>query len=126
MINQLLRGVKSKCFINFICQDNKNLLITSNKVVFLSNLNVIEKYITNIEFKSSRLSQSKSYLKILDIPYFIENMDFSISAEVVENIFKIFHIFNNITLFSQSQVIKISPKSNMAIIVVATTRHKVQ
>jgi len=116
MINQLLKEVKSEYSVNFICQDNKNLLITSNKVVFLSDLNVIEKYINNIEFESLRLPQLKSYLKILGIPYLIKNMDFSISAEIIENISKISHIFNNITLSSWPQVIKISPKSNIAII----------
>ena len=116
MINQLLKEVKSEYSVNFICQDNKNLLITSNKVVFLSDLNVIEKYINNIEFESLRLPQLKSYLKILGIPYLIKNMDFSISAEIIENISKTSHIFNNITLSSWPQVIKISPKSNIAII----------
>ena len=38
------------------------------------------------------------------------------SWHIVEDIIKKNHIFNNITLTSRSQIIKISPKSDMAII----------
>ena len=62
------------------------------------------------------LSQSKSYLKIIGILYFAENTDTPITADVVEAIIKKNHIFNNIALASRSWVIKVSPKSDIAII----------
>jgi len=62
------------------------------------------------------LSQSKSYLKIIGIPYLVENTNTSITADVVEAIIKRNNIFNNIAIVSRSCVIKVSPKSDMAII----------
>ena len=47
-INRLLKGVKSEIFIEFIHSNNKRLLITTNKVAVISNLNIIEKYIKNL------------------------------------------------------------------------------
>ena len=67
-INWLLKGVKSEVSVNFICSDNKELLLTTNRVAISSDLNIIEKYLkdsNNIKHKESmspRLSQSKSYL----------------------------------------------------------------
>lgn len=43
-INRLLKGVKSEVSVNFICSDNKGLLLITNKVAASSNLNFIEKY----------------------------------------------------------------------------------
>jgi len=63
-----------------------------------------------------RLSQSKSYLKILGIPYFIEDTNLSITLDIVESIIKNTHIFNNIVLASCSQVIKTLSKLNMTVI----------
>jgi len=57
-----------------------------------------------------RLSQSKLYLKVLGIPYLIENINVSISADVVETLLKTTHFFNNITFVSKLHVIKASPK----------------
>jgi len=69
-INRLLKGFKLEVSVNFICLDNKGLLLTTNKVVASSDLNIIEKYLKELndvdsnEVMSSRLLQSKSYLKI--------------------------------------------------------------
>lgn len=58
------------------------MVITTNKVAAILDLNTIEKYIKNInivdtnEVMSPKLSQSKLYLKILDIPYYIKNTDY--------------------------------------------------
>ena len=63
-----------------------------------------------------RLSQFKSYLKIISILYIIENTNILINVDVVEEILKRNHIFNNIILVLRSHIIKVSPKSDMAII----------
>ena len=51
-----------------------------------------------------------------DIPYIRENANISITSEMVEEIIKKNHIFNNITLALRLQIIKVFPKSDMVII----------
>jgi len=43
-INRLLKKVKSDIYMDFIRSDNKELLITTNKVAVIFNLNIIKKY----------------------------------------------------------------------------------
>jgi len=64
----------------------------------------------------SRLSQSKSYLKLISIPYLFKKTNSYITFDEVDNILKNTHIFNNVVLASKPRVIKVSPKSDMAII----------
>jgi len=60
-INRLLKGIKSKVSVDFIQADGKGLLLTTNKVAATSDLNIIEKYlkelnnVNNSEIISSRL-----------------------------------------------------------------------
>jgi len=68
------------------------------------------------KIEAPRLSQSKSYLKILGIPYFCKNSNMHLSAKFVGKIIKNNHIFNNIVNISRPRVIKVFPKSDMAII----------
>ena len=56
---------------------------------------------------SLKLPQSKSYLKILDISYYIENMNLIITTNIIERVLQITYISNDIVLT-----------------VVATTYHK--
>jgi len=63
-----------------------------------------------------RLSQSKSYLKITGIPFFIENTNVSISANFVEMAIKFNYIFDNLPLTSKIRVIKVSLKFDIAIV----------
>jgi len=44
--------------------------------------------------KSYRLPQPKSYLKILGIPYFVENTKLPISSNAMKSILKVIHIYN--------------------------------
>ena len=109
-INRLLKGVKSEILVDFIWSNNKGLLITTNKVATTSDLNIVEKYMKDLNevnsnnIMSPRLLQSKSYLKILDF------------SDIIESIIKSTHIFNDIVLASQPCVIKAFPKSNMMVI----------
>jgi len=78
---------------------------------------VISTQLRNIDLddvKVPRLPQSKLYLKILGIPYLIENMNVSISANVIEIVLKTTHFFNNIILVLKPYVIK--AKSDMVVI----------
>ena len=105
-INRLLKKVKSKISVDFIWSNKKGLLITTNKVAATSDLNIIEKYLKNLNnvnsnnIISSRLLQSKSYLKILDILYFVEDPNLLIPSDIIESITKSTHNFNDIILIS--------------------------
>ena len=47
-ISNIKKGVKSEIFVNFIHSNNKELLIITNKVAATSDLNIIKKYIKNL------------------------------------------------------------------------------
>ena len=91
---------------DFIQANNRRLIITTNKVIVISDLNTIENYIKNIDIANSnevispRLLQFKSYLKILDIFYYIKDTDLFIISDVVEKVLQYTHIFNNVVLVS--------------------------
>ena len=68
------------------------------------------------QVSSPKLPQSKSYLIIIDISYISKRSNIWISSDEIKNILKNNHIFNNIILISKPQVIKVSSKSDMAII----------
>ena len=57
---------------------------------------------------SSRLSQSKSYLKILDILYFVDDTNLFITADIIERVIQISYLFDNIILASCPHIIKVS------------------
>jgi len=65
---------------------------------------------------SPRLSQSKSYLKILNIPYLVKDTNLPVTHEIIEKVLETTYIFNNVVLVSQPHVIKTSLKSDMAVI----------
>ena len=121
-IDYTLKNILSNTIADFIHVDDKDVIITTNNVSFQSNLQEIEKYVKNFpttdieQVSSPRLLQSKSYLKIVGISYISKRSNTCISSEEVKNILKINHIFNNIILISKLHVIKVSPKSDIAII----------
>ena len=64
----------------------------TNKVAVTLDFKIIEKYIKNVDdinmnkVISSRLPQSKLYLKILNIPYHIKDNNLSIILDIIERI----------------------------------------
>jgi len=122
-INRILKNTKSEVSVDFIRADPVGITIITNKVLQASNLITIENYVKNSESIDSfqidtpRLPQSKSYLKIIGIPYFPNgNLQDRLNSSDVENIIKQNHISNNVILASKLRVIKVSPKLDMAII----------
>jgi len=99
--------VKSEVSADFI-HFNKRIIITTNIAVASSNLNVVERYIkelNNIDLNNViglQLPQSKLYLKILGIPYFLENTNLSITSNLIKEVIKNTYIFNIIVLVSVS------------------------
>ena len=47
-INRLLKDVKSDVSADYICSDNKGVIITTNKVIAPSDLNIVEKYMKEL------------------------------------------------------------------------------
>jgi len=121
-INRALRNVKSDVSIDFICSDLLDITVIMCKVTSLSNLQVIKNYIKNVNYIDiigvdiSHLPQSKFYLKIIGILYFQYDLLNYLISKDVEDIIKQNQIFNSIVLTSKSCVIKISLKSDMAIV----------
>jgi len=120
-INRLLKSIKSNTIANFLQLDNKSIIVTLNQVASLSDMNIIDRYIrgtddiNSSDIAPTHFPQSKSYLKILGIPY-ITNSASPIIYNQIEEIIKVTQLFNNITLMSQPCIIKASPKSDMAVI----------
>jgi len=122
-INRHLKNTKSEVLINYIQSDPLDITIITNKVSQQSDLQIIDQYVKNsndinaLQVEEPHLPQSKSYLKIIGIPFFSHgNAQDCLTSSDVEMILKQNQIFNNITLASRPRVVKISPKSNMAIV----------
>ena len=48
-INRMLKNVKTEVLIDFIRSDQANIIVVTNKIAFLSDLVIIEKYVKNID-----------------------------------------------------------------------------
>ena len=121
-INRALKYIKSEIMADFVHADQTDITIVTNKVASPLDLQTIKSYVKNVnqieadEVKVPCLPQSKLYLKMIDISYLVENTNIPISVDVVELIIKNNHIFNNIMKVFRPCILKMSPKSNMAII----------
>ena len=122
-INRALRNPKSEILVDFIHSDPLGIMVVTNKVSLQSDLQIIEHYIKNssnintLQVEVLHLPQLKSYLKIIDIPFFPHsNSQDQLTPDNVKTIIKQNQIFNNVTLVSKPQVIKVSPKSNISIV----------
>ena len=78
-INRALKNIKSEIVADFIHLDSRGIIITTNKMLSILDFQTIERYIRNVnnielnQVEALRLPQSKLYLKIIGIPYFIED-----------------------------------------------------
>jgi len=86
-------------------------------------MSIINQYIKNsnninsLQVEVSHLPKLKSYLKIIGIPFYPHlNSQEKLTSTDIETILKQNHIFDNISLASKLRVIKVSPKSDIAII----------
>jgi len=74
-INRALKNIKSKVMADFICVKDKGIIISTNNIANPSDLQEVEKYVKNMlymevdQISFLRLPQSKSYLKVVGIPY---------------------------------------------------------
>jgi len=123
-INRSLRNAKTDVLVDYIRSDNTGISIIVNKITQQSDIAIIDNYIKNstdinsMQVKEARLPMSKSYLKIIGIPYYphSDNHQTKLSSDDIQSILKQNHIFDNISLASKPRVIKVSPKSDMALV----------
>ena len=77
-VNKCLKNSKSDIVADFICIINNGIIITTNKPANDLNLSTIEKYLKSIQnvdsdsIESLCLLKSKSYMKIIGLPYKIK------------------------------------------------------
>ena len=78
----------------------------TNKITTTLDLNIVEKCVKKVndiyinDIMNTKLSQLKSYLKILDIFSFVEDTNLSITSDIIKSVIKSTHIFNDIVLAS--------------------------
>jgi len=103
-INYILKNIKSNICADYISSDNKGVNIITNNIASNSDLLEIEKYIkqsldnNSNTIASPRLPQSKSYLKIVGILYYVDKSNTHITTKDIEHILKNTHIFNESVL----------------------------
>jgi len=121
-INKHLKDANSNNSADFIHIDKVGIIVTIRFIVSEQDMRTIETAIKNSEkinkdfVKSPHLPQSKSYLKILGLLYFVKNMNEPITSQIVKEVLKESHIFKDIEFSSKPQVIKASPNSDSAVI----------
>ena len=123
-LNRTLCNSKSEVLVDYIWSKNSSIMVITNKVALQSNLSIIDNYvkssndINSLQVEELHLPKSKSYLKIIGILFFPHaNSQEKLSSNDIETTLKQNHIFDNISLASKPRVIKVSPKSDMAIVV---------
>ena len=122
-LNRLLHNAKSDILTDYICSDPIGITIVTNKVSQQSDMAIINNYVKSLDNINSlqvdepHHPKSKSYLKIISIPFFPHaNSQERLTPNDIEMILKQNHIFDNISLASKPRVIKVSSKSDMAIV----------
>ena len=121
-LNRALKNIKSDVLVDFICLDPLGITIVTCKITSTSDLQVIENYVKSANCINSTgievpcLLQNKSYLKIIGISYYQEDLISPITLKIIEDIVKQNQIFNNIMLISKLYIIKISLRSDMIIV----------
>ena len=119
-INKGLKSSKSDIVADFIHITNNGIVITTNKLANDLNLSTIENYLKNIKnvnsdsIESLHLPRSKLYMKIIGLSYKIKQE--VISPDYIESILKEIHLFKDVMLASKSHVIKVSLKSDIAVV----------
>ena len=122
-INRSLRNAKTDVLVDYIRSDNTGISVVVNKVAQQLDMSIIDNYIKNsndinsLQVEDACLPMSKSYLKIIGIPYYPHsNPQEKLTSNDIENILKQNHIFDNVSLASKPRVIKVSLKSDMALV----------
>ena len=119
-INKCLKNSKSIIVVDFIYYNASRIIITMNTPANDLDLSMIENYLKNVQnvnpdfIESPYLLKSKSYMKIVGLPYSSElGVMF---PDIIEGVFKNSHLFKDVLLASKPRVIKASPKSDKTVV----------
>ena len=122
-INRDLQNARTDILVDYIKSDNTGIIVTTNKIAQQSDLSIIDHCVKNsndinsLQVEDPRLPKSKSYLKIIGILYYPHaDSREKLSSADIETVLKQNHIFDNISLASRLRIIKVSPKSDIAIV----------
>ena len=122
-VNRQLRNAKSDILVDYIRSDSTGVIFVTNKVAQQSDLSIINQYMKNandinsLQVEDARLPKSKSYLKIIGIPFYPHpNSQEKLTPADIETILRQNHIFDNVSLVSKPRIIKVSLKSDIAIV----------
>ena len=122
-VNRQLRNAKSDILVDYIRSNSTGVIFVTNKVTQQSDLSIINQYMKNandinsLQVEDARLPKLKSYLKIIGIPFYPHlNSQEKLTSADIETILQQNHIFDNVSLVSKPRIIKVSPKSDMAIV----------
>ena len=119
-VNKCLKNSKSDTFADFIQFNVNRIIITTNKPASDLDLSTIEKYLKNVQninlksIESPRLPTSKSYIKIVRLPYSSELG--VMTPDIIEGVLKDSHLFKDMILASKPHIIEASPKSDKAVV----------
>ena len=119
-VNKCLKNFKLDIVADFIHITNNGIIITMNKLANVLDLSTIEKYLKSIKninsdsIEGSYLPKSKSYMKIIGLPYKTDQG--VITPNYIEGILKELHLFKDVVLASKPHVIKMSSKFNMVVV----------
>ena len=75
-VNRQLRNAKTNVLVDYIQSDSTGIIFVTNKVAQRSDLSIINQYMKNsndinsLQVEDMRLPKSKSYLKIIGIPFY--------------------------------------------------------
>ena len=98
-VNKCLKNSKSVTFADFIRFNVNGIIITTNKPASDLDLSTIEKYLKNVQninldsIKSPHLPKSKSYMKIIGLPYLSELG--VMTPNIIKGVLKDSHLFKD-------------------------------
>ena len=103
-MNKQLWNAKTEILIDYIRAEPLGITVVTNKIAQSSDLMLIDQYIKNsnsinaLQVEELRLSKSKSYLKIIGIPYYPHsNTQECLTSSNIKSILKQNQIFDNIS-----------------------------
>jgi len=109
-LNSVLKNIKSDVIADFICIEQYSIIITTNKVTSPLDLQWFWWYRNTLSSTIEILFENDGYF----LPY--KNINTPINSGIIETILKNNHIFNNVLIASGLYIVKILPKSNVAIV----------
>ena len=119
-INEYLKNSNSDIIADFICLSNNGIIITMNHPANITELSRIENFLKKIDnidpvsIEISCLPKSKSYMKIVGLPY---NSKLGVvTSDFIEGVLKETRLFKDVTIASKPRVIKASPKSDKVVV----------